>query len=275
MKRVLRTVIALIVFGGSQAAMAATLHVDTFDADVQGWAGGPLPQYQATGGAGDGGGFILVSASTNLATHNSGPSWTGDFAAIGADRVNVDMMVTPTSSSPLEMRLVLFGPASVSERWTSAVSQVVPNDGVWRNYTFTIGPTDLVHVQGIGDYEQLIVGVVRLMLRFDPGPPNSGGDFTDGTLGVDNIALQSAPVQPIPGDFDGNGHVDGADLTDPTSGFYARFGADLQGNDFLTWQQNLAAAVSTGAVNAVPEPGALVLVLAAAALGIRRRTEST
>jgi hypothetical protein len=61
-----------------------------------------------------------------------------------------------------------------------------------------------------------------------------------------------------PGDFDQDGDVDFNDLSDPVEGWKARFGGDLDGNDFLVWQQHLgqgAALAPNGAV--VPEPRTL------------------
>jgi hypothetical protein len=58
-----------------------------------------------------------------------------------------------------------------------------------------------------------------------------------------------------PGDFDLDGDVDANDLNDPVKGWKARFGVDLDGDNFLTWQQHLgegAPAVANGVV--VPEP---------------------
>ncbi len=75
--------------------------------------------------------LLLTSIGNNLAAFNLQPAWIGNLTAIGATRVNVDLM-SPASSAPLAMRLVLFGPGSVDDRWTSVVSQAVPNDGVWR-----------------------------------------------------------------------------------------------------------------------------------------------
>ena len=270
MKHVGLFVAGLIV--GAASASGATLHVDTFDADVLGWTGGVAPEFVAAGGAGDGGGFAMVlpGSGGNFAAHNSTAAWTGDFAAIGAARVRADFMSPPSSPAPLEMRLVLYGPDSTSERWTSSVAQTVPNDGVWRNYSFTIGAADLAHVQGSATYNQLLAGVVRVMLRHDPGSPDAGGTGVELTsrLGIDNVELAAAPPDPVPGDFDGDGQVDGDDLTGP-QGFLARYGNDLDGNSFLTWQQSLGPP-GIVAQTAVPEPGAGVLLLAAASLGIRR-----
>jgi len=68
----------------------------------------------------------------------------------------------------------------------------------------------------------------------------------------------------LPVDFDGDGDVDGDDLTDSVDGWEARFGTDLDGSDFLAWQRNftgpagLSGAVST---TGVPEPSSVALVL--------------
>lgn len=68
-------------------------------------------------------------------------------------------------------------------------------------------------------------------------------------------------------DFDGDGDVDSDDLTHPTLGWEARYGSDLNGNDFLIWQQEFGSGVqalpSSAAV--VPEPSAIYLVLTALA----------
>jgi hypothetical protein len=70
----------------------------------------------------------------------------------------------------------------------------------------------------------------------------------------------SKPVA-VPGDFDGDGDVDGNDLTDPAVGWNARYGTDLDGADFLVWQQNYGTGVALIGATAVPEPTALALVL--------------
>jgi len=230
---------------------------------TQGWAGGSiLPERVATGGpAGDGDAFLRVFTNSNLATHNTSSAWTGNLASIEAGRVNVDMM-SPLSSSPLEIRLVLFGPTAIESRWTSAVAQSVPNDGMWRGYTFSLAESELVRVLGLATYAEVIADVVRVMFRHDPGTPDSGGTFVLGTLNLDNIELAAADVPSGPGDFNGDGVVDDADLDDPADGWRARFGADLDGNDFLVWQRHLGTA-GGGAATAwgasVPEPAGVVL----------------
>lgn len=66
-------------------------------------------------------------------------------------------------------------------------------------------------------------------------------------------------------DFDGNGRVDGADLTHPTLGWHARYGSDLDGADFLEWQQQFGSGVGSLATSeAVPVPTSSALLLIAA-----------
>jgi len=87
----------------------------------------------------------------------------------------------------------------------------------------------------------------------------------------DNIRLEELPtVAPgQAGDFDGDLDVDDADLNE----WRTRFGADLDGNDFLIWQRNLGAMPAVAAASAVPEPAAWMLALAAglAIIGRGRR----
>jgi hypothetical protein len=75
-------------------------------------------------------------------------------------------------------------------------------------------------------------------------------------------------LAPLPGDFDGNGFVDGLDLAQ-WQGDYLENGdsdadgdGDSDGQDFLIWQQNLTPlATAATTAEAVPEPAASVLVL--------------
>lgn len=80
-------------------------------------------------------------------------------------------------------------------------------------------------------------------------------DFTNGDSGLFLFSSLSA-------DFDLDGDVDSDDLTDPTLGWEARYGVDLDGSDFLAWQQQygngLGAVSSSAAV--VPEPTTSLLL---------------
>jgi hypothetical protein len=83
----------------------------------------------------------------------------------------------------------------------------------------------------------------------------------------------------IPGDFDGNGLVNGADLTKWKGDYGVNANSDANGDgksdgaDFLIWQRNFGAGAATVASAAVPEPATAALLLGAiglAAVGARR-----
>jgi hypothetical protein len=73
------------------------------------------------------------------------------------------------------------------------------------------------------------------------------------------VVVYGAASVSIPGDFNNNGVVNGADLAVWRSSFGATNGAnadgdgDSDGNDFLIWQRNVGAGASTATAAAVPE----------------------
>jgi sulfatase modifying factor 1 len=88
------------------------------------------------------------------------------------------------------------------------------------------------------------------------------------------FGLRIASPVPLTADFDGDGDVDGDDLTDPIDGWEARFGDDLDGLNFMDWQREFGTNVPPllSAAQAVPEPSSLVLLtLAAAGVLYRQR----
>lgn len=80
------------------------------------------------------------------------------------------------------------------------------------------------------------------------------------TMTISDFTVEVVEI-PLDGDFNGDGQVNAADLNDPVLGWKARFGVDLDGNDFLKWQRNYSAnPAAVGA--AVPEPSTALLALA-------------
>ncbi|HEX6962932.1 MAG TPA: hypothetical protein VF175_13765 [Lacipirellula sp.] len=86
----------------------------------------------------------------------------------------------------------------------------------------------------------------------------------------------------LPGDFDENGGVDGADLARWRMGFGMTAGAvhtqgdadgdqDVDGADFLAWQRQLGGASTEAATGVVPEPSPEVLLPAVALLFVPAR----
>jgi hypothetical protein len=108
------------------------------------------------------------------------------------------------------------------------------------------------------------VGDVRFSTYF--------GQFNGGQALIDNVRLLR---QTIPGDFNADGEVTGADLQKWKIDFGSSAGSDADGDgdsdgaDFLVWQRNLgqsAAAVAAAApFVAVPEPSAAICALIGAA----------
>lgn len=122
----------------------------------------------------------------------------------------------------------------------------------------------------------------------------SDGEITGPTLTIDSIQFfgdgdatiyldtvshnpDGALAAPVPGDFDGDGDVDGDDLTqwqgdygsNPDSD--ADDDGDSDGSDFLAWQRNYTGASPLAATSSVPEPSTLMLLIAGFAFLGRRR----
>jgi hypothetical protein len=88
---------------------------------------------------------------------------------------------------------------------------------------------------------------------------------TDLTLRAGLVKYQAG------GDFDGDGDVDSTDFNHPTLGFKARFGVNLDGRDFLTWQRNYGTpAPGVAAGTGVPEPATGSLFAGAVAMALSR-----
>ena len=248
----------------------ATLHTDDFQTDLAGWtSGGASVTLETTGGPdGVDDGFLhLLPVFGNFATHNSSSAWTGDFTSIGAAKVTADMMAA-VGSAPLSMRLVLFGPGispSSSPRWTSTVAVDVPADGVWRNYSFSLSENDLTRVVGVDSYQNLMSGVLRVMLRHQSGPPSSGGEPVNGDLGIDNITLSA---DSLAGDFNDDGIVDGADFLIWQRGDSPD---SLSSGDLMAWQSNYGQPLGNDLFTAVPEPTSIVLLVLLMLLQSRMR----
>ncbi len=255
------------------AAGAAVLHSDNFDAaGTSGWSGGALGgqivNRQAGGGPqGVGDPFLQLQTSlSNLAVHNTLSSWTGDYTAAGAARVSVDLM-NAVGSGQLSMRLVLFGPTSTGNRWTSSVAQEVPADGVWRTYEFSMTEDAVSLVLGAATYPAMMADIRQVMLRHDPGTPSSGGSSVTATLGVDNVRLRAAPLA---GDYNDDGLVDTVDYSVWSAAYGGTGPNAADGNadgfidaaDYTVWRD---VANTTPSV-AAPEPGGALLGLAAISL---------
>lgn len=244
----------------STLASGATLHTDDFQVNLAEWtSGGAAVSLETTGGpAGTNDGFMhLLPVFGNLATYNSSSSWIGNFTSIGAAKVTADLMAA-VGSVPLSMRVVLFGPGTspgTSPRWTSTVAAEVPADGVWRNYSFSLSESDLTQVLGADTYQNMMGNVLRVMLRHDSGPPDSGGEPVAGDLGIDNVSLST---DTLPGDFNNDGIIDGADFLIWQRGQSPR---QLSAEDLMDWQANYGRPIGGDLFLPVPEPAVSPLLV--------------
>lgn len=229
----------------------------------EGWAGGSSPTNIPDGGpTGTGDNFLRIEGGINLATFNTQLSGELDSSVTG---FQVDLM-RPSGQSDFDLRLVLFGPTT-DDRWTSTVAAVVPGTGNWATYTFSVLEEDLTRVTlfGDNDYSDLVAGVNRTMLRYDPGAPDFGGAFVTGSLGIDNVTVL-ADSGGITGDYDGNGTVGTEDyaLWKANFGSTADLAADgndsgeIDAGDYTIWRDNLPSSTA-----AVPEPASWLLMCAA------------
>jgi hypothetical protein len=267
-------VASLLLAASTLAVDAAELHTDTFQSGtLLGWTSGAVVTLEADGGpAGEGDAFIQVAPLTNLAVHNSTAIWTGDLATLSASTITVDLM-NAIGSDPLQMRVVLFGPDTTDNRWTSAVAASLPADGVWRSYSFSLAEADVTRVLGSGAYAQMMADVVRVMLRHDPGSPSSGGTLVSATLGVDNVRL-AGPAMSIPGDYTGDGNIDQADYDAWVTAFGTSEESPADGNedgvvgaaDYVLWRNRYEENEpgQSAHLHLIPEPSAVLLTVASA-----------
>jgi hypothetical protein len=132
---------------------------------------------------------------------------------------------------------------------------------------------------------------VAILIRNDNPVPGSrameqdlNGTPTGPSEASDWVVAITGSYLPIPGDFDGDDDVDGADFvawqtnfpkaTDATRAHGDADGdGDVDGADFVVWQTNFPFSPSPGAASPVPEPNAfwLAALASAASLAARRR----
>jgi hypothetical protein len=201
-----KTILAAIVLAVSthEASAIVLNQVDDFqDGTTMGWGGGGISSNAPTGGPGGAGDRYLavitnggtVGPGTRLGTTN-GLQWGGDYLAAGVAAVEADLR--NFSGVTVEMRVLIQGAGG---DFTSTVAISVPDDGLWHQVRFDIGPGDLTAVGGF-NVAATLAGVSNVILRHQPGAPAGVGGapaLTTGSLGADNIAARSVPLPSLSG----------------------------------------------------------------------------
>ncbi len=158
---------------------------------------------------------------------------------------------------------------------------------------------DLIAVSGTVNFNKQFTSATlgTAMISVDPATANASISFANLSAGtVDNndfvagktavsdtselLIKFDAAVTAIPGDFDSDGDVDGADFLTWQAGFGTTTGAtlatgdsdadgDVDGADFLTWQANFgtSAAVTT----TIPEPASMLIISLGSLAMLRRK----
>jgi hypothetical protein len=165
---------------------------------------------------------------------------------------------TLTTATGTEFDAATSSPSPVQTRWAGSVFQM---------YLANLGQFNLTNTT-VSFY---ITG---------PNVPPASGTTSQRTI-YEGVAYELAPAPAHPGDFDGDGDVDGADFVAWQTNFPKATGAtlaegdadadgDVDGADFVVWQTNFPFTPSPGTA-AVPEPAAICsAIVALAVFGVSR-----
>ena len=132
--------------------------------------------------------------------------------------------------------------------YTSADDEITTVSGAWDN----LAHDDISHsLLGLADNVLEAGGSVDFLLAFSSGAGDGSGGHD---LWVDNVAI-TAVDNAIPGDFEGDGDVDGNDVLE-----WQRSDGTAVG--LTAWQNNYGAPPSlTASSAAAPEPSGMVLLM--------------
>jgi autotransporter-associated beta strand protein len=192
----------------------------------------------------------------------------GNFTAltkVGAGTLTLDNMVDPNTGDTITLysgdTRIQGGTLSIAQDYLANASDVFISAGAVLNLN-TGGLTDVIDSLYLGNTPQIpgTYGSLASAATFK-------SNFFTGT-GILSVTTLGAPIT-TPGDFDGDGDVDGRD--------FLVWQRNTAVGNLADWQANYGTGALTAAVTAsstaVPEPGTICLVTFAVLLGssIRRR----
>lgn len=164
--------------------------------------------------------------------------------------------------------------SSVNSKWYSGLStapKFVLSEGIWGaqdKYWLSPSISDWQANGAVGTWRiNATHSLVELVMIYGVGAPR--------VWGTGSTSIQFSIVDSLEGDFNNDGIIDADDLSG-AHGWQERYGSDLSGKDFLTWQRKYVASPESAAGSvAVPEPSTLSLFGALSGLMVHRKRKQS
>lgn len=233
------------------AAPAETVVVDFEEGaagNIGGWTYGPPSTFPMSGG--NPGRYLRVDNLDTFAPQlrTQGQSiFTGDYrdAAVSAIGIDLNTFAVDFSAAGRPLTLMLINDNGTAADTSDDIAAYymgpnipVPGEG-WKSFSFEIPSASkelpegwlLFDFSGSGSpalgWNDIITDVDRVLFFY--GDPELFFIFQQWDLGADNISITFG-AEGIPGDLDGNGVVDGADLGELLANWGGSGPGDLDGN---------------------------------------------
>jgi hypothetical protein len=252
-------VVNLLLVNFAMVSFAITVPVSsTFDAGFDNWSGNA--SFSASGG--NLGGYLSYPGNTNLPAPSdviAPAQFLGDWSALNeVGRIQFDHRIFGLGGNIQTIypySVSLSGPGG-SAQWTGPT----PTTGTdWIRFVIAVRQSDWT--LNSGTWSGLLSNVTSFRIRIEMAANLSTPDQD----GIDNVRV-STMANAVPGDFDSDGDVDGADfvvwqtnfpgqvpLGDPRD---ADGDGDVDGVEFIVWQTNFPYTPSPAAV---AEPSTIAL----------------
>lgn len=224
---------------------------------------------------------LFESWNEPSATIVSGPeSYSVTATGYGSNYVYIgDLGILGSGNTHVELQVTLEGPPE-ADGFLGPIISFVDEDGTYFNYAWygqTLGSHTLTQplasptfISSEGTTPGLDLDTLTHMhMQLDPGDFGETGPYT---VEFENLSL--IEVETTPGDFDNDGDVDGLDFLAWQRG---ESPDPMSAEDLDAWQTSYGAGAEAflGQIQAVPEPGALGLVLVGSACFLlRKRTKN-
>jgi hypothetical protein len=269
-KGILLAVVAASVSLGTTRVGYGNLPFHTFNTDGQGWriAGantdyGPPTVVDVVANwdsQGNPGGSLVVSDNFYSTWISAPAPFLGNQSSMYGKSFTYDLLIAATDNVAYPSAAIYDGttyllytlPPPPNAQWQTRT--VTFNESLWRVGDGNTGP-----VATQAQLQTVLANLTGLYLLTEW---HTGGDDTN----IDNVGVR---LSAIPGDFDSDGDVDGADFVAWQTNFPKPSGAtlaqgdadsdgDVDGADFVVWQTNFPYPPSPAVV---PEPSAIGLAL--------------